>query len=114
MADASDLTLFHSKDLESRVKTLETSFIVTETKGLSSIPTFPANSNTQVIYEIGKSGYTPIGICGFSGSYSSGLIAQEYIISAATNRAFVYYQNVTTSNRVPSKLQITVLYRKNI
>lgn len=86
--------------------------LITSIVNAVSIPTFPASSNTQTQFDLTKSGYIPLAICGFSGSGTQGLIPQEYSVSAVSNRGYVYYQNVTNAAKIPTRLTVVVLYQE--
>lgn len=68
----------------------------------------PSSSNVSI--NIAKTGYTPIGIMGITGSNTSIMTYYEWYIESATT-AKVYYRASSTSYQVT--LRLNILYMKN-
>ena len=85
--------------------------IVVENKiKTTEIPTIAANSVSSININVSKTGYTPSGIMGITGTGTSGLVIQEYYLTGTT--ATVYFRNVTSSSINPSLIRLTILYIK--
>ena len=85
--------------------------IITETVALPNSTAIPANTVKSFTFDVSKSGYTPLGIVGFTGNGTSGIVVQEFYITQ--NNASVYVRNATSNSLTPSSLQLRVLYKKD-
>lgn len=90
------------------------SLIVSESIDLSNSESIPANSAKRFDIPIGKTGYTPIGIAWITGSKTTGLVLQEYLITETKEYAWIYCRNALDTAITPSKITVRVLYAKNI
>lgn len=79
---------------------------------LNNSDSIAANSYKQFNIDITKSGYTPIGVMGFSGSGTGKLAVMEFYIASATT-AVVYLTNSTSAAITPTQMKVKILYIKS-
>lgn len=86
--------------------------IVTEMVEQSNSESVSANGTKRFDVDLQKTGYTPVGILGITGSGTTGLVLQEYYISNS-RYAYIYFRNATSSSITPSKIQVYAMYFKS-
>lgn len=77
-------------------------------------PTINANSSGSITFslsEISKDGYICVGVLAITGSGTTGLVLQEYYMTATTT-VTVYFRNVTSSAIKPNNIRLRLLYAK--
>ena len=87
-------------------------YMVVATSTENNPGTFNAGSTKSIDFSTTKSGYTRIGIVGITGSGNSGLVIQDFY--PITGGMRVYFRNVASNAITPTKLEVTVLYRKDL
>lgn len=113
MADAPDLSLFHSTNLESRVKALENGLIIVDTVQFNDVSINP-NYYGAFTASAAKTGYTPLGIVGFAAVSGGGSCTiMEYELKPNGNVS-VYLRNHGTAMVTVKGARVKMLYIKNI
>lgn len=104
-------------DLQAQVNTLNgniSSLIVSEERAISNSESVTAGNTRRFDVPIEKTGYTPVGIAWITGSGTTGLVVQEYSITNEKNYSRVYYRNISDQTVTPTRIEVGVLYVKNI
>ena len=104
-------------------RTTNSSYTILTTKNLSDYfvvekkttpgATIAANNYTYVETSITKTGYTPIGIVGWSGTGTSKLACFECYIMDDNATARIYLRNNTSASVTLTNIVFRILYRKN-
>ena len=84
--------------------------VIVENVNYANSDSVPANGVKSFSINVSKTGYTPIGIAGITGSGTSGLVLQEYYMSS-TN-AVIYFKNTTSNDITPSNIRVSIIYSK--
>ena len=85
--------------------------VVSEYMRHSNSTSIPAGGYAAIDIPINKSGYTPIGIVGISGSGTGKLSIMEFFVRQ--NTAKIYYMNSTQNAITPTYIDAYVLFVKN-
>ena len=102
-------------DLQTQVTTLNSNLndkLVIEQKGIDNSDEIASGTTKRFEIPISKTGYTPIGIVGITGSGTTGIVVQEYYVYSSTI-AYVYMRNVSGNSITPTNIQARILYSKN-
>ena len=86
--------------------------MVVEQKEVSNSDAIASGATKRFEIPISKTGYSPIGIVGMTGSGTTGLVVQEFYIYSST-MAYVYMRNVSGNSITPTNIQARILYSKN-
>ena len=87
-------------------------YYVVESHSNTTSTTIENNTATYLFVDITKSGYTPIGIVGITGSGTGTLLMNEFFVQNNTTAA-IYYRNSSGTNRTINSVTVSVLYRKS-
>lgn len=89
-----------------------TNYIKVVEKNIGSI-TMSANSSGYVSASVNnETGYTPIGIVGYTASGTASSAIQEFRVLSGT--AYFYLMNLTSSSKTVSNITLSILYIKNM
>ena len=102
-------------EVESNVVTVSnslTNYIKVVEKNIGNI-TMSANASGYLSVSVNnETGYTPIGIVGYTANGTASSAIQEFRVS--NGKAYIYLMNLTSASKTVSNITLSILYIKNM